>query len=110
LYSTLADVDPDGLTNTMCQNNYLTLPFSDWQLAPNDDYSRDVIMAHSWSTGLILVSDGKGYYVRTGGYYGNAKILNSGLAFAAAVCNAQILIRCVWIFTVLSCLQSKKTS
>ena len=61
-YSTLANVNPDG-SDVLCQGygNYLSVP-SGWELVPYSSDALTVIQAHTWSTNVIVLSNGYSYW------------------------------------------------
>ena len=60
-YKTLDDAAVDGEAG--CQNGYHTIPHG-WQIAPHDSDTTTVIAAHTWSTSIVIVVDGSGWYSR----------------------------------------------
>ena len=94
-YSTLGNVDPDGIAIT-CQNSYIQLPVY-WQVAPDTPDSIAAIAGHTWSTDYVIVSSGRSYFsagYRTPGDFHSSNMLRiSGISYIAAVCSSQILIR-----------------
>jgi hypothetical protein len=90
-YSTLANVNPDG-SDLLCQGNYLSVP-SGWELVPYSSDALAVIQAHTWSTHVIVLSNGYSYWTGSGTLYSYNSLYTFGDTYAVQFCYAQILIR-----------------
>jgi len=92
-YSTLANVYPDG-SGVLCQgyDTYLAVPIG-WELVPYSSDALAVIQAHTWSTHVIVLSNGFSYWTGSGILYSYYSMYTSGDTYAVQFCYAQILIR-----------------
>ena len=92
-YSTLANVNPDGL-DVLCQgsDNYLSVP-RDWELAPYSSDALAVIRAHTWSTYAIVLGNGYSYCTGSDIQFSDNSMYASGGTYAVQFCYAQIFIR-----------------
>jgi hypothetical protein len=92
-YSTLANVNPDG-SDVLCQGygNYLSVP-SGWELVPYSSDALTVIRAHTWSTNVIVLSNGYSYWTGSANLFSYNSMYTFGDTYAVQFCNAQILIR-----------------
>jgi len=97
-YSTLSNVDPDG-SSLLCQGygTYLSVP-SGWALVPYSSDALSVITDHTWSTDVIVLSNGYSYWTGrrsyyTGSLYSYYSLYTSGNTYAVQFCYAEIFIR-----------------
>ena len=70
MYGTLGDVPLDGTAST-CQSYGVAMP-AGWRLAPDTPDTRALISMHTWSTEVIALGDGIGYWTTSGIQYGYA--------------------------------------
>lgn len=97
-YATLTGVPYNDLERSSCQSNYLPLP-SNWIIAPNSNNARFVLSYYTWSTHLMVLSDGSAYetYAKSGTFVRNQSLLRNLSAgtyyYSCAPCNCEIMIQ-----------------
>merc|ERR1740129_220423 len=70
VFAALDGASPQGL-DTGCQDQYLAIP-AGWMVAEYDADSAHVIAANPWSTHIMVLRDGEGFWTNQGTSYGTA--------------------------------------
>jgi hypothetical protein len=91
VYRTLDGTSPLDTSGSKCQNYYLDLP-SGWALAADDADSLAVIRSYQWGTQVMLVANGRGYWVYSGSFFDSRYLSTSGSTYAVTGCSLLILI------------------
>lgn len=95
-YSLLSNHLVDGF-DSYCQDNCTELP-ENWAVAPDNADSIAVISAHYWSTNVVVVANGKGYWglretpgFAPGELLGEDMLFTDGTMYAPIDCNFKVM-------------------
>jgi hypothetical protein len=97
MYAALDSTAPDDFSPG-CQAYFLPLR-QGWDLAADDETSRQVVGAHPWGASIVLLKSGAGYYTQLtswatpGSLCCNGLLESNGTAFRARTCSFRILIQ-----------------
>ena len=97
VYAALDGTAPDDYSPG-CQSYFLPLPVG-WDLAADDETSRQVVGAHPWGANYVLLKGGAGYFTPLSSWATPGSLWTRGLlesndtAFRARTCNVRILIQ-----------------